>query len=281
MAFIPDEAALAMRNELTPAARDLFIYYCVRRNRKSGGFNCPLSRVLAELKGIKRAAYFGAKRELLDKDWIEARGDFITPVRGFKSPENQTSPKLKSPKIQTSSKSKSPEIQTDSPENQTTSPENQTSHNIEVPATIPATSIADSGVDVQSNQTKGVKRIAPEKPKTDHQLAMDFLWETVGPQKDAGGQAKAVKWMLENDFTLDEIKHYLPLHVSDYRKKNMRPTYLSLSKVIGEMRLRSPILKSTEADTEADDYEKAILEIQRYDDARFKKRKDEAMNGGH
>ena len=124
--MIPDQAVLAS-GEISSTAFRLYAFYCMRRNRKSGGYNCPRASVAAALPDIQRASYFTLKKELLSKGWIDSNGDFIRPVKGFESPE-----------IETLDVAKSPEIETRSPEIETTSPENETLYIRNKPAIKPA-----------------------------------------------------------------------------------------------------------------------------------------------
>jgi len=75
---------------------------------------------------------------------------------------------------------------------------------------------------------------------------MDFLWQSIGAQSDGSAQATSLSWMLKNGHTLDEIKHYLPLHVQDYDLKGFRPSYNTLKKVIPQMKRKFPMPKPAE-----------------------------------
>jgi hypothetical protein len=80
MAMVPDAAILAA-SEISSTAFRLYAYYCMKRNRTQKGWNCPQQAVLSS--GLSRDQYFRGKKELLEKGWIAAHKDFITPVRGF------------------------------------------------------------------------------------------------------------------------------------------------------------------------------------------------------
>ena len=84
MAFIPDEAVLRS-HEISPAAFRLYAYYCIRRNKNTGGYNCAKSRVLSELSGMSEPSFFRARKELVASGWIEAERDYVVPIMGFKT----------------------------------------------------------------------------------------------------------------------------------------------------------------------------------------------------
>lgn len=67
---------------ISDAAFSLYAYYCMRRNRTSGGWNVSASLACTEL-GISRAAFYRLKSELVEKGWVEAQRNFIKPLFGF------------------------------------------------------------------------------------------------------------------------------------------------------------------------------------------------------
>jgi hypothetical protein len=247
MAYVPDEAIDRMYVELSPAAMALYVYYCKKRNRKSGSFSCPEDVVLGEMKGMSRATYNAAKSELKNKGWIpHVRGNNVRPIVGFESPETQTTEghievqkfRLESPEIQTTELRQSPEIQTESPEI-------QTSHiciTKDLTSTMSATAdeTKDSFDDASNTSQKRTKRNQSAKGHPHHQRGMAFLVEHLGGSPgDMSAQGKALKELLANGYSIEEIEQYLPPHIADYREKGLRPSFLSLGKMMPEYRARN------------------------------------------
>jgi hypothetical protein len=289
MAYIPDEAIKRQYSELTPAAVALYGYYCMKRNRRSGGFPCPVSNVLSELQGLKRAAYFLAKKELIAKGWITVNKNFVMPIVGFEdhseSPENPTiNDKKKSKKPDFSGRRKKEK----SLKNQTESPENPTFIYKEVPTNIPTILPDSSETDspaAKNSKNKGRKkatRPTSEKLPSEHKEGMEFLHTTIGPYPDGGAQGKALKWLLTEGYTLDELKFYLPIHVKAYETGGYRASYTTLAKDIAKLKRQFPMIaQNPEAAAAADEYEAAMLEIRRSFNARYDARKaaERAANG--
>lgn len=100
--------------------------------------------------------------------------------------------------------------------------------------TPPLSERTTKGIPIKGNK-KGIADKSATTPSP-HKEGMAFLVEQVGKQPDMAGQGKALAWMLDNDITLEDIKEHFPRHVADYRAKQFRPTYLTLQKVIGEMK---------------------------------------------
>lgn len=250
MAYVPDEAIERMYGELSPAAIALYLHYCKRRNRKSGSYSCPADQVLRELSGMKRANYFIAKKELIEKGWVIFQKDNASPIVGFESPENPT---LNEPdKVQ--------KTRLESPENPTESPENPTRIHIEEPNILPiplSTDVDESSSSLQPSRRISRKRNSTtthERPRSNHELGMAFLRDQIGPFPDGGAQGKSLKWILDH-YTIEDVKRFFPDHVAEYRGKNLRPSYSSFAKTIGEMKRLSQPEPAREA-RKADDCER-------------------------
>lgn len=88
MTYIPDEAVLRS-DEISPSALRLYLFYCLHRNKKTGGWHCSLSQSAVETK-MSKSRVSELRAELVAKGWIVIEGSFITPVVGFKGSENRT-----------------------------------------------------------------------------------------------------------------------------------------------------------------------------------------------
>jgi hypothetical protein len=281
MAYIPDEAIKRQYSELTPAAVALYGYYCMKRNKKTGGFNCPERLVLSELKGLDRRDYYRSKAELIRKKWIEVSRSSVRPLVGFVSDINDTNSKPKSDNNVTPKNSKSDN-------NDTKSDISVTLIYKEVPAILPAilpdSSETDSPAAKHSKNNGRKKATKPksEKLPSEHKEGMEFLHTTIGPSPDGGAQGKALKWLLAEGYTLDELKFYLPIHVKAYETGGYRASYTTLAKDIAKLKRQFPmIVRNPEASAAADEYEAAMMEIKRSFNARYDARKaaERAANG--
>lgn len=89
MAFVPDEAVVDA-GKVSSGAWRLYCYYCMKRNKDSNGWKCPKSAVLKEMPDFTKGTYFRVRKELDEKGWIRIVGDFVIPVKGFKSLKIET-----------------------------------------------------------------------------------------------------------------------------------------------------------------------------------------------
>lgn len=87
MAFVPDKA-IEISGEISPNAFRLYIHFCRRRNKHSGGWWFPKDDVLREVPGISEPTYFRLKKELVEKKWIEVSSNFVRPLIGFEVVKN-------------------------------------------------------------------------------------------------------------------------------------------------------------------------------------------------
>ena len=115
MAFVPDEAVIA-GHSVSSGAFFLYVYFCMRRNRQSGGFRCPWTLVDRDV-GLPKTTYYRQRAELRDAGWIEVDGDFVRPLNGNFNLKNGNS----------------------NPKNGIANPKNGTAYIETIPATIPAT----------------------------------------------------------------------------------------------------------------------------------------------
>lgn len=80
MAFIPDEV-FDRRSEVSWPALGLYCYYCKKRSRKTGSYDCPNIKTAAELS-MDRSYVRRLRGELAEAGWIKSEGDIITPLVG-------------------------------------------------------------------------------------------------------------------------------------------------------------------------------------------------------
>jgi hypothetical protein len=89
MAFIPD-IAIENFHLLTPAEIKVFSFYCKRRNRHSGGWQCADAFVADKMK-ISKNRVSEARVALQKKGWIKClENHFVAPLMGFSVVENST-----------------------------------------------------------------------------------------------------------------------------------------------------------------------------------------------
>ena len=114
------------------------------------------------------------------------------------------------------------------------------------------------------NLAETANTLNPEKEKrapSDHALGMKFLYDTLGAFPDGGAQGKALKWMLSNNATLQQVKDGLVRHVREVNGK-YRPSYTTLQKVIFQWTKPLPIIAPTQIDLqgEAEAYARRFAE---------------------
>jgi hypothetical protein len=80
MAFLPDEAARSGR-EVSPPARTLYEVFCSHRNWGTGLSTCGNSTAIRE-SGLSRSKFFEAKRELVERGWIEETDAGVRCTKG-------------------------------------------------------------------------------------------------------------------------------------------------------------------------------------------------------
>jgi hypothetical protein len=86
-ARIPETVILNL-HKVSPAAGQLYLYYCARRNHQSLGWHCKPIKEIAALLGMSANRGWEARRELLSKGWIAERDcgtkrPFVVPLCGF------------------------------------------------------------------------------------------------------------------------------------------------------------------------------------------------------
>lgn len=87
MALIPD-IAIENFHLLTPAEIKVFAFYCKKRNRHSGGWQCTDAYVAEQMK-ISKNRVSEARTALEKKGWIKClENHFIVPLMGFYEVEN-------------------------------------------------------------------------------------------------------------------------------------------------------------------------------------------------
>lgn len=89
MAFVPDDAMRQRRRDkLTPAAWELYGYYCAYRSKRTG-YAFPSDQLLFEEFGIPLGTTQNARTELKNKDWLAQTADGVFLLVGDFSPVTQ------------------------------------------------------------------------------------------------------------------------------------------------------------------------------------------------
>jgi hypothetical protein len=89
MATVPDEAVDNL-HEVSTSAFNLFVYYCRKRNRDTGGWKCP-NKATSLATNMSRSRVSELRHELTTEGWIRVEeNDFIVPLKGFKPVEIST-----------------------------------------------------------------------------------------------------------------------------------------------------------------------------------------------
>lgn len=122
VAFVPDEAIKRRRRDkLSPAAWDVYVAHCMRRNHREGVSRAGKQKI-AEDTGLSLSGVKNAMTELSHKGWARAAPNGVELLVGDFSPVNKSSPRPAS-----SQAAPRPEISTPRPEMRPTEPDPSTS----------------------------------------------------------------------------------------------------------------------------------------------------------
>lgn len=221
---------------LSKAALILFCYYKVKHSERDGGWRCPMSLVLADLPEFDRRSYFRAKKELIKKDWVTFRGDFVTPIGPPEivpdlSPNSAKNDTEQGAELVTELSLKSASFDTNFPEGvpdlspnsatfdtvykdtEHTDPSNTTEHTEHsiVQPEEPASPLSEEAVgksDRKKPKSKGKKSKPEVEVKTDDVVTVFDYWKKVTNHPKAKlieSRIKRIRKRLGEGFTVQEL----------------------------------------------------------------------------
>jgi hypothetical protein len=235
------EAVILNLHKVSPAAGQLYLWYCARRNHETGGWLCPVPKAAAAL-GMSLSRAYEARKELLGfrhmrgtgkkerweltaTPWIAVEADdFTRPLFGFDALEDSS--------IQVENSSAAVENSIDLVENSSTRIDKDRARGFTVHLPSQTKESASPPAQQARARRRGAKARAPDpRDKSDHSGAMAYLRERCGPVPDGAAQGKAIKWLLSH-YTLEQCRACLD-DLLGQGWRDHRVSWLTVQKEIG------------------------------------------------